>query len=558
MNLNDFENYIEKKIIERGRDYYINGYVLSLEEVDENVYEAEVEGTELYNVEVVFDDKLNIIDSLCDCPYDLGEYCKHQVAVFLALRDTIRKASGRKSSVNKKKAVDIRKVLTETPKDKLVEFLFNIALEYREIKRLIELNFAIENDDDEINKSIALIRAYIKSNSDRSGYVDYRNTYEAVKGAELVLEKAYGTLERNRIKQALDLALCVIHEMMVLLDCADDSDGIIGGVIEQSFDLISRIIEDEELSPADKESIFDKLFKEASNRQYESWTDWRLNLLGYCSELANTPVLRNKLDTYFSILISKENEDSWSSNYLAERIELIKYHMAEQYEGQANLQEFIEKNIKYNSFRKMAIENAIKEQNYECALRLVLEGEEQDKGLPGLVKQWKEYRYRIYEQSGRLDEQREIAIEFILNGSYEYYKELKKTYSLKEWADVCSKVICLLEAHKKTYQDIYTSILVEEGKMDKLLEYIRHNPSSVERFYKHLVPEFSDEVFVLFRKYIEYTAANVNSRHGYKRVCDIIRNLKKAGGEEQAQEIKAMLIAKYANRPAFRDELSRI
>lgn len=310
MNLNDFENYIEKKIIERGRDYYINGYVLSLEEVDENVFEAEVEGTEFYNVEVELDDKLDIVDTFCDCPYDLGEYCKHQVAVFLALRDTKRKASGRKSSVNKKKAVDIRKVLTETPKDKLVDFLFNIALEYREIKRLIELNFAIENDDDELNKSIALIRTYIKSSSDRSGYVNYRNTYEAVKGAELVLDKAYGALERNRIMQALDLALCVIHEMMDLLDCADDSDGIIGGVIEQSFDFISRIIRDKELSPADKKNIFDKLFKEASNRQYEGWTDWRLNLLGYCSELANTPVLRNKLDTCFSTLISKENEDS--------------------------------------------------------------------------------------------------------------------------------------------------------------------------------------------------------------------------------------------------------
>lgn len=222
------------------------------------------------------------------------------------------------------------------------------------------------------------------------------------------------------------------------------------------------------------------------------------------------------------------------------------------------MQEFIKQNIKYSSFREMAIENAMKEQSFDYASRLALEGEEQDKGYPGLVKKWKEYRYRIYEQSGRLDEQREIAIDFILNGSYEYYKKLKKTYSLKEWADVCSKVINLLEVQKKTYQDVYTSILVEEGKMDKLLEHIKHDPPSVERFYKHLVPEFSDEVFVLFRKHIEVTAANVNSRHGYKRVCDIIRNLKKAGGEKQAQEIKAMLIAKYVNRPALRDELSRV
>jgi uncharacterized Zn finger protein len=87
MNLNNFENHIDKKIFARGYDYYENDYVTSVEKIDDNEYEAEVEGTELYTVEVELDDKSNIIDTQCDCPYDMGEYCKHQVAVFLALRD---------------------------------------------------------------------------------------------------------------------------------------------------------------------------------------------------------------------------------------------------------------------------------------------------------------------------------------------------------------------------------------------------------------------------------------------------------------------------------------
>lgn len=48
MNLKNFENYIEKKILARGYDYYENNYVTSVEETEENVFEAEVEGTELY------------------------------------------------------------------------------------------------------------------------------------------------------------------------------------------------------------------------------------------------------------------------------------------------------------------------------------------------------------------------------------------------------------------------------------------------------------------------------------------------------------------------------
>jgi len=37
-----------KKILSRGYDYYENNYVTSVEETEENVFEAEVEGTELY------------------------------------------------------------------------------------------------------------------------------------------------------------------------------------------------------------------------------------------------------------------------------------------------------------------------------------------------------------------------------------------------------------------------------------------------------------------------------------------------------------------------------
>lgn len=39
MNLNYFENYIEKKILARGYDYYENNYVTSVEETEENVCE---------------------------------------------------------------------------------------------------------------------------------------------------------------------------------------------------------------------------------------------------------------------------------------------------------------------------------------------------------------------------------------------------------------------------------------------------------------------------------------------------------------------------------------
>lgn len=572
MNLNNFESYIDKKILARGYDYYENDYVISVEETEDNVYEAEVKGTELYTVEVKLDDKANIVDSQCDCPYDMGEYCKHQVAVFLALRDMKNNLPGGNSHFSpnradsgavlkspaqeKRKAPDIEKILSERTKDELVEFLLDIASGYEEIKQRIELNFDDGNDEDQIRKSIELIRTFIRNNSDRHGFVAYRDTYEAVRGADLVLEKARSAFEKNKTMHALDLALCVIHEMVDLLGGADDSDGVVGGVIEESFTFISEIIEDEELSSVDKESIFNKLLEEASNRRYEGWTDWRLDLLGSCSELADTPILRNKLEKHLASMIRNEKGDSWSSSYFAERANLIRYHMIEQHDGQKKAQEFIEQNLQYSNFRKMAIESAMRKKDYDSVIKLTLDGEEKDKR--GLIDQWKKYRYKAFQLSGMLDEQRGIAMEFILDGSFEYYKELKSTYDSSEWLSVYPKIIFLLENQKKTYNDVYTRILIEEGEKQKLLEYVKGRPSAVEKFYKQLIPEFKEEVYTLFLQYIEQTAIRASNRKDYQRVCAIIRNLKKAGGKEQALEIRQKLFNKYANRPAFRDELSKV
>lgn len=80
----------------------------------------------------------------------------------------------------------------------------------------------------------------------------------------------------------------------------------------------------------------------------------------------------------------------------------------------------------------------------------------------------------------------------------------------------------------------------------------------VEDYYKHLVPEYKEEVYAMFIQYIEDAAARADNRKDYQRVCAIIRKLKKAGGKEQALEIKNKLYNQYARRTAFRDELSKV
>jgi uncharacterized Zn finger protein len=71
------------KSFARGQEYYREGAVSEVIRRGTRVT-AEVEGSELYEVWVVFDDG-EVDKAHCTCPYDWGGYCKHIVAVLLKL-----------------------------------------------------------------------------------------------------------------------------------------------------------------------------------------------------------------------------------------------------------------------------------------------------------------------------------------------------------------------------------------------------------------------------------------------------------------------------------------
>jgi len=210
-----------------------------------------------------------------------------------------------------------------------------------------------------------------------------------------------------------------------------------------------------------------------------------------------------------------EEGDLWNSGYFAERVALIRYDMAQHYDGQEKAQEFIGQNLQYSTFREMAIESALKKKDYCFAAKLTLDGEEKDISFRGLVKKWRNYRYKVYQLSGMINEQRELAMDFILNGSFEYYGELKNTYDLSEWHSIYLSIISQLISREKTYYDVYTRILIEEGEKQKLLEYVEENPSPLENYFKHLIPEFKEEVFTLFLQLIKQVAARADNRKKY-------------------------------------------
>lgn len=550
MDLHDLEKEIDAVILSRGRDYVQRGLVRTLTNLDGGDFVAEVEGREMYKVLAKLDATRDAVLSLdCSCPYD-GPICKHGVAVLLLMRG----AGTDKLKTLLPPEAPLKRRLQSQSKEDLIELLVSLASESEVIARRIEMSVFEGDDEDRVRESRLLIRSYIESHADRHGFVEYGDVDGAVDGARLVLDQARDATGGSL---ALKLSFCVLEEMLDLIQTADDSRDIIGQVIEESLDYLAEVLSalDPE-SEGETERIFRMLLTESADGRLYGWSDWQLRVLGWALDMATTAERKSLWDQQVASIASRQKE-SWTRTQFGEHTALMQYHWLIQHGGEVPARNFLKDHLRYPSFRELAIQEALQAGRYDEGIELAREGEILDQGLRGLVLKWKRLSYEAARASGQLELQRTIGRELVETGDYDYYTPLKATYPPDEWRAVYPEILRSLK-ESRSYERVYTQVLVEEQEYDKLLAYVSERPERIEEFYRVLMPGFRPAVIRLFEAHIKGTASRSTTRRAYQNVCRIIRMLQQAGGEPESSQMARMLLGTYTNKPAFREELGRI
>ena len=127
MQIDNFESGIEDKIVVRGKDYFSNGFVIEIWSENPKQFCAVVDGSIPYDVEIRLDEAGEIIYHDCDCPYDWGEYCKHEVAVLLSVREHLKQGKHMKKHGRKQ---GLKARLLQKSKDDLIHLLYDLISEY--------------------------------------------------------------------------------------------------------------------------------------------------------------------------------------------------------------------------------------------------------------------------------------------------------------------------------------------------------------------------------------------------------------------------------------------
>lgn len=554
MNLTNFETYIDEVIVKRGKKYVEQGHVVSVEETDPNIFMIDVVGTDDYTIEIAMNDAGDIIGSFCNCPYDQGDYCKHEVAALYALREKRKIEKGQVKKVVAKKP-DLKTIMSKLTKDELIKIIMNVTEDYPELEK--KLLFTYSSHDDEIVVSKKLIKEYMKRYK-HHGFIAWNDVDHALQGAYMMLEKVREKLQTGDLKSAILLSITVLSHVVDMLGYCDDSSGTPGSVIEESLEAIHEAtsIAVDTFDDTEQERLFMILLKESQHSCYQGWMDWKLSLLSSCSYLCNKPERRKMLEDQLENLL-KTSSDSWNDKYETEQIKLLQLELIERYDGEEQALQFIGENIHMSHFRERAILISMEKDDYTAVLTLCEEGKKVDQQYRGLVHKWETYELQAYEGLGDVNKQREFMLAFLYKNDFSYYARLKALYSQNEWEEILPTILETFE--KQSYRpDAYVEILKEEKLDDKLIEYCKRNISSIIHLYPHLVQDHFDEVNEMFQSYIQLEAEQSNNRSRYRNVCSQIKLYKKVCGANHAKVMVDDLKQKYPRRPAFLDELGKI
>ncbi|MCL2388403.1 MAG: SWIM zinc finger family protein [Defluviitaleaceae bacterium] len=546
MNLKDFESHVDSKILERGKSYYRSGHIVALE-FDGDEWVAEVDGSEEYTVTVNLSDEGLILNTYCDCPYDWGDYCKHQVAVFFALRE--KEQQPKQKTAKPKQNESLESILSKLDKQALVALIVEYAEIYKPMKSEIRFRYA-ENVD--ITKSARQVVRSAISAVKRRGHIEYHDTEAATDGAQSILRTMENKIDSNELLTAVSLGIIIAEEMMELLDYCDDSNGYVSGTISEAVEQMNSAILAMPQDYNDSGKIFDAIITHAASSTYSGWQDWRIDLLSSLVPFCHNKENRTRLEDYLSTHVNQK-VSQWSYSYELRNKQMLRYKIINQFDGEEAAQHYVEQNLDNIDFRRKAIDTAITQGNYDRAISLCLDGENSNQQQAGIVKDLRDSRYTAYELMGNKPEQKKLALTMLMDRDFDYFLKYKSLHTKEEWVTELYNILDKTESKS----GIYLEILVHEKHKPRLLAYCEKNPFAIDRYHKHLLPEYQHEVGQIFASHIRTTAERADSRSNYREVCKLIQACDKAS-PSATDSVCAEILLKYARKPAFMDEMRKI
>lgn len=562
-----FENFIkviDPEILSRGKSYYTTGHVHDLQEVEDGLWEAEVIGTESYQVEV--SEENGALETSCDCPYEWGEHCKHVAAVLYAIqaqRSQVKPARKAK----KKSQETLQDVLKNLTHEQLVAIVLDQVRKDKSLGNQIVLRYGKEEPDKALY--IRSVQDALKKGVGRDRYIDYRGAMVAARGVNGILEEARSFIADSKYDRTLNIIQAVLETVPNVLNDADDSSGELSGTISYAFEVLADLTR---AIPQDKR-------RDILNYCIAGGTKWRYQGMDYDSEffgiaadmVANDEereILFAVLDQYISPpklgRASRQSQD-FVSKYRQETFIEIRLSVMERMgDSPEDIFAYLQEHLRLDRIRQHVIQIHIKQKNYAEAQTLCEDGIKQAEtsGFPGLIQQYKIILLEIARLGHKPDTVIPLAEElFLSTHQFEYYDLLKQHIASAEWLNYVQKLIQKAQASRFFWNasDVLGEIYVREGMWQRLLALAQQKGIQIILHFKeHLYQRYPNEVCAVYEKAVFDMLKSTTGRNTYQTAADLLREMIHLGQRDKVMTIIELLKAEYPNRRAMREELDKV
>ncbi len=571
LSRSSFEFEIDETILGRGLRYYEKGHVTDVADLGSGRYEAIVDGTETYTVNLEIKGDV-VIDYRCDCPYDKGPVCKHIVAALFALQKgdgkkelpveiPRKKGAKKKDSTPKKKTItqQIDELLEHLPPKELKEYIRGLLMKDRILRNSFLAKYAYLVVPISKDLYARQVKVLVEAAGAKYGFIDYSESRKLGQSLYELISNAQEAIGKENFKGAMYMAGAILEEISGAMNMMDDSSGSVGGVLEEAQAILEELAGSSLDEPMRKE-LFDYLMDMYERGILGDW-DWHTNFLTMAISLIRTETEKEMINTLLNAV--KPTGDSWDWDY--QKAQEHKMLLIEATGTEEEKLAFMEQNISHPDIRAEIVERAINGKDYKKAIRLLQDGiKDCGDSSPGIVNRWKKYLLTVYLQMGNKPESIQLNRYFVFNGSVGWqdcYLSLKELIGPKEWRVYLEGLI--EDINKKSrwinYELIF-NIYVFESDWVKLYKLLCRNLTldRIEKAEKYLRDEYSKELIVLYKQAILADLKQAVGRSHYQNACRYIRRMIKLGGRPEAYQLIEDLKKLYPSRRALREELDKV
>ena len=537
----EWENNFSKTVLNRGYNYYLDGYVEDIYRTNKKI-KAVVYGTHHYHVEITLNGDC-VEDMSCDCPYAQDGYnCKHMAAVLFEWERRVSHPE-----------IDNSEIIDNASDDDIRAFLLHLFNENPELVERFKQFTSTDNSIDSMtNELLEIIRYYQYDHN----YINTDNTVPFCENYGDVVFKWVNLLKQKEEYSKAIRFLIEAHDILGSLDI-DADEGQPYGLSYYMNEAFSDILPYMDIS--ERKEAFDLLRQHLYTMKNASFKIDIVETL--LCRFVGDEYAKSQLDfveeqyDYFGDYPSIFNREYMVGFFADNYLEFLEKNNASKKEIKAVYKKY----WKYGSVRMSCVQSYINDKEYDQALKYLDKCIKLDYKDQSFLKRDIEMKKDIYQKQGNREGYREMMKALVLDfrdTGIEEYIELKNLYTSEEWVKERDSIIkqinsdwflCAIYAEEKLYKQLLDSIVKSNDK--RLL--VQYTDLLKDKYPKQLLH--------MYRVAVEKEAERASNRSYYRQLVQDLRVMKCiTGGDKEVDEIITKWKDQYKKRTAMMDELSQL